>query len=112
MRSNRQATVIRIFHRWSGIALIVFLALKMLSGYSMTGQMGVFVQEVGYRIHFSAWVDAPLLFLFTFHALYGILKILLSAGLKNKKGAFLIVNVMGAVLFVLSILFIYAKITW
>lgn len=103
----KQAQLIRVFHRWSGLFLIVFLGLKILSGYTMGGHNAPISAEAAYKIHFSPWVDIPLLFLAVFHASYGILKIMLAGKIKNKDRTFVMTNVLAFLVLFVAILFIY-----
>ena len=97
---------VRLFHRWSGILLIVFVGLKILSGYSVTGEMGIFSQKTAYRIHLADWVDGPLLFLFIFHSLYGLFKIVNQYLGKGRTTVFWVFTSLAVVLFLLALIFI------
>jgi succinate dehydrogenase/fumarate reductase cytochrome b subunit len=99
-------TWVRKFHRVTGLALIVVVALKILSGYAVTGRVRIWDSEGGSLIHLSKWIDAPLLFLFTFHSLYGIYK-MLQPHVMNKALLFWILNAIGSVLFIGAIVGIY-----
>lgn len=99
--------LVRRFHRWSGLLLIILVGLKMISGYSIAGNLSIFDPSVGFKIHYAKWVDVPLLFLFTFHALYGILKILMTKGVTNRPMAFVVTTLLGFVFFSMSIVIIY-----
>lgn len=103
----KSARFIRAFHRWSGMLLIGFVALKILTGYTISGQIAPFSTEAGYRIHFSPWVDVPLLVLFVLHASYGVLKILLARNVKNRTGAFVWTNVLAGLIIALAILAVF-----
>ena len=98
---------IRTFHRWSGILLILTVSLKILSGYAINGFLSFFSQSSGYKIHYARWIDIPLIFLFIFHASYGILKIVIPKNNKKNQTVFLITNCVAMVLFLTAMLFIY-----
>ena len=106
MKNTTPLTFIRIFHRWSGLFLIVFIALKILSGYVIAGQLGILSNRVGYLIHYAKVVDIPLLFLFIFHSIYGVYKIV-QRKVKDKVGFFLIATFLALLLYITAILFIY-----
>ncbi len=98
---------VRIFHRWSGMFLIVFVGLKILSGYVAAGNLGFLNQETAYHIHYALWVDLPLLFLFIFHSFYGLFKILNQYYSSKQRLLFNIITLLAMVLFILGVIFIY-----
>jgi succinate dehydrogenase/fumarate reductase cytochrome b subunit len=107
MKSNTPSVLIRIFHRWSGLLLIIFVSLKLLSGFIIAGDLDILNLSTGYRIHYAKFVDIPLIFFFIFHALYGILKIIMSRGIRNKMMAFTVTTIFGIVIFIISVIYIY-----
>jgi succinate dehydrogenase/fumarate reductase cytochrome b subunit len=107
MRKFTPIIFVRLFHRWSGILLIVFVGLKLLSGYSAVGDIGVLNGETAERVHFALWVDIPLLFLFISHSCYGLFKILNPYFSKKQHLLFYIMTLLAMVLFVLTVIFIY-----
>jgi len=92
-----QASIIRIFHRWSGLILILLVGLKILSGYRL----------IPFR-HVTVWVDIPLVFFFIFHASYGLLKIRM-VRLQKKNQAFLFTNIIGGFIFLVYIYIIFLE---
>jgi hypothetical protein len=107
MKETTPAVLIRRFHRWSGLALILLVSLKLISGFRLAGAIGFPAEAAAGRMHFSAWVDAPLMFFFIFHAAYGILKILMPK-ISRKAGAFLFASIAAFLVFLTSILSIYS----
>lgn len=107
MQNKRVVKGIYQFHRWSGMLLILLVGLKLISGFSIAGNLELFAQKTGYRIHYAQVVDIPLLFCFIMHAAYGILKGLWARVSLNKQSSALITTVVGFLVFALSILFIY-----
>lgn len=97
---------VRIFHRWSGLFLILFVGLKIVSGYVAAGEMEIFSQKTAYRIHFADWIDVPLLFLFIFHSLYGLFKIINQYLSKGRTTVFWLITSLAAVLFLVALIFI------
>jgi succinate dehydrogenase/fumarate reductase cytochrome b subunit len=97
---------IRVFHRWSGIALILLVGAKILSGFTLSGSITLFSERLASQLHYSRWIDIPLLFGFLFHALYGIVKIG-SARIARKNLFFWIMSVLGILLFLASFLFLF-----
>ncbi|MBN1782944.1 hypothetical protein JW948_17555 [bacterium] len=106
MKPASTAVFIRIFHRWSGLLLILFTGLKILSGFVIAGRIQLFGASAGYRIHYAAWIDVPLLFLFIMHAMYGLLKIV-QGRITSKTAAFAVASISGVLLFLISLIFIY-----
>jgi hypothetical protein len=106
MKPTTPMRFIRVFHRWSGISLILIISLKILSGLSAAGRIMTIPVSQAYALHFAAWLDVPLLLLFYFHALYGLFKII-QGKIQNKVLLFWCTNIIGVLLFVWSILFIY-----
>jgi len=93
MKETTPAVAIRHFHRWSGFALILLVAIKIISGFRLSGAFGFPGEAAANRMHFSGWVDVPLLFFFIFHSTYGILKVWMSRGSSRKARAFVIANI-------------------
>ena len=95
MSKTTPSLIIRLFHRWSGLLLILLIGLKILSGYGLID-----------FVHVTVWVDIPLIFFFVFHASYGILKILMPR-IKRKWQAFFITNLIGLIIFLLFIFTVF-----
>lgn len=107
MEPRAQAAFVRSFHKYSGLLLILLVALKLFSGFEAHQKFGLVPGIQAVRWHTRAWVDLPLTFLFLFHASYGILKIFMVRGIKKRVRAFASANVVPGLLFVLTVLFIY-----
>ena len=90
-----------IFHRISGLILILLIGLKMYSGFGMTGCMGRDVIAFWGRIHVSLPVDMALTFLFIYHSLYGLRTCLIDLGVKREKELFWGFSVLGLALYIL-----------
>ena len=106
MKPTTPMRFIRVFHRWSGVLLIFIVGLKIVSGLSAAGQIMLLPVSGAYSLHLSAFLDTPLLFLFYFHALYGLFKIF-QGKIQKKVLIFWFTNVIGLLLFAWSILVIY-----
>jgi succinate dehydrogenase/fumarate reductase cytochrome b subunit len=67
------------FIRFSGPLLFILVGLKILSGYALTGK----IQGVAWltNLHLSKSLDFSLIFLFIFHALYGLRLFLIDLGM-------------------------------
>jgi succinate dehydrogenase/fumarate reductase cytochrome b subunit len=106
MKETTPAVLIRTFHRWSGLLLILLVTAKLLSGFRLAGEIHFPGEIAANRLHFSRWIDVPLIFFFLFHSAYGILKVLMSKGIQKKARAFLAANLVAIVLFALIMGFI------
>jgi succinate dehydrogenase/fumarate reductase cytochrome b subunit len=71
------------FIRFSGPLLFVLVGLKILSGYSLVGKMTGIPWLPG--LHENRTLDFLLLFLFTFHAIYGIRLFLIDLGMMRRE---------------------------
>lgn len=107
MSKTSSGAFINTFHKWSGLLLILFIALKILSGYAVYGMPSIFSRSTGGAIHFARWVDIPLLFLFIYHAVYGVLKVFTKFNTRNKPVVFWLTTLVATFLFVILVLFVY-----
>ena len=107
MAKTQPGNFIQSFHKWSGIFLVLFVTLKIISGYIISGALAPFDISKAYLIHYAKWVDIPLLFLFIFHAIYGILKGVTKFRTRNKPSVFWLTTLLATVLFTIMIVFIY-----
>ena len=90
-----------IFHRVSGVILIVLIGFKIFTGYGILGRFGVNVIEIMRALHRSLALDLSLVFLFIFHALYGIRTCLIDLGFRGERIMFWMLTVLGVILFFL-----------
>jgi succinate dehydrogenase/fumarate reductase cytochrome b subunit len=104
MNKLKPAEWIQLFHRWSGLCLILLIGIKLLSGFVLSGKIQLLNEKSASWMHFSKWVDLPLLFFFLFHAAYGVLKIAMSKGIQNKDRALILTNVIAGVLFLFMLI--------
>jgi succinate dehydrogenase/fumarate reductase cytochrome b subunit len=94
------------FLRFSGPLLLMLVGLKILSGYSFVGR----IQGASWlsNLHVNRTLDLLLLFVFIFHALYGLRLFLIDLGMvKQEKILFWAFTVVSAGLFVLSYAFLF-----
>ena len=89
------------FIRFSGPLLLILVGLKILSGYSFIGK----VRGTSWlsNLHINKTLDVLLLFIFIFHALYGLRLFLIDLGMmKQEKLLFWAFTIVSAGLFVFS----------
>jgi succinate dehydrogenase/fumarate reductase cytochrome b subunit len=94
------------FVRFSGPLLLILVGLKILSGYSLIGR----IQEVSWlsNLHINRTLDLLLLFVFIFHALYGLRLFLIDLGMvKKEKVLFWASTIISAGLFVFSYIYFF-----
>jgi len=91
-----------LVQRITAILLIVFVPLKLLSGYIMVGDMpGPVAWAAG--IHSSVITDVILLLIIVFHLFYGIRVILVDFGwVKSAKTLFYVSTVISVIFFTLG----------
>ena len=96
-----------VFHRVSGVLLIVLLGLKFFSGFGLGEHFGPEAVESFRTLHNTKVLELLLLFLFVFHSAYGIRTILFDLGVKKEKQLFWGATIVGAVVFVVLGLMFY-----
>ncbi len=94
-----------IFHRISGLLLIVLLSLQLLTGFFQAGESS---SDLAITLHKHAVLNCLIVFLFVFHSLYGIRTILMDLGLGREKLLFWCSNALGLVIYVVFLV-LYAK---
>jgi succinate dehydrogenase/fumarate reductase cytochrome b subunit len=96
-----------LFHRTSGLLLIVLLAMKIFSSYFLYTKDKKPDWALG--IHRNPVVDILILVLFTFHSLYGLRTIAIDLGYRKEKQLFWLSNVLGCAI-AATLIFIYARV--
>jgi succinate dehydrogenase/fumarate reductase cytochrome b subunit len=94
------------FIRFSGPLLLILVGVKILSGYALIGR----ISGISWLsdLHQNRALDVLLLFLFIFHAFYGLRLFLIDLGMmKKEKPLFWIFTVISAGLFVLSYIYFF-----
>ena len=88
-----------VFHRLSGVVLIVLLSLQLVTGFFQSSpSQSEFVKSVA-GLHRHTPVVCLTVFLLIFHALYGLRTILLVLGIGRERPLLWGCNLLGAVLF-------------
>ena len=89
------------FIRFSGPLLLILVGLKILSGYALVGRVNGPSWLSGF--HQNRAFDLLLLFVFIFHALYGLRLFLIDMGMvKQEKLLFWVLTLVSVGLFVFS----------
>jgi len=100
-----------VFHRISGLLLILLVGLQITTGLSQGSSAEAGTAQVAAKLHNHPLLVCLLVFLFTFHSLYGIRTILMDVGLRREKSVFWVVTVLGAVFFSAFLVF-YLSAVW
>jgi succinate dehydrogenase/fumarate reductase cytochrome b subunit len=94
------------FIRFSGPLLLILVGLKIVSGYALVGKMAG--PSWLSNLHHNLASDILLLFLFIFHALYGLRLFLVDLGMiKQEKLLFWICTIISAGLFAFSYIYFF-----
>jgi succinate dehydrogenase/fumarate reductase cytochrome b subunit len=88
-----------LFHRISGVLLIFLLALQFATGFMQAGSAQGNSLKVAAGMHQHPTFNCLLVFLVTFHGLYGVRTILLDLGLKRERLLFWLCTGVGIVVF-------------
>jgi succinate dehydrogenase/fumarate reductase cytochrome b subunit len=94
------------FIRFSGPLLLILVGIKILSGYSLVGR----IQGISWlaNLHQNRTLDIFLLFIFIFHALYGLRLFLIDLGMvKQEKLLFWAFTTVSAGLFIFSYVYFF-----
>ncbi len=93
------------FLRFSGPLLLILVGLKILSGYALVGRIngGLWLST----LHDNRTLDLLLLFVFVFHALYGLRLFLIDLGMKQERFMFWTFTIMGSLILAFSYLYFY-----
>lgn len=96
-----------LFHRISGVALIVLIGIKILTSYFL------FTKEQkpdwALSLHRQPVLDVLLLILFTFHSAYGLRTILIDFGYRKEKALFWVFTIAATVISTVLII-LYASV--
>jgi succinate dehydrogenase/fumarate reductase cytochrome b subunit len=94
-----------LVQRITALVLLIFLPLKIYSGYAMAGKLpGIGVLST---LHLNAFLDAGLIFALIFHALYGIRVILIDVGVvKDNRSVFKLFTIIGSILCAVTFFFL------
>ena len=96
-----------LFHRTSGLILIVLFGIKIFSSYFLYTKDKKPGWALG--IHRNPVLDILILVLFTFHSLYGLRTIAIDLGYRKEKQLFWLSNVLGCAISA-ALVFIYTRV--
>jgi succinate dehydrogenase/fumarate reductase cytochrome b subunit len=95
-----------LFHRISGVSLIILFGIKIFTSFFL------FTKETkpdwALSLHRQPVLDVLILMLFTFHSIYGLRTIILDFGYQKGKVLFWASNVVAAAISI-SLIYLYAR---
>jgi succinate dehydrogenase/fumarate reductase cytochrome b subunit len=89
-----------LFHRITGVLLIVLLVLQLATGFFQASSSNLESVKATAGLHSHALLSCLLVFVATFHGLYGLRTILLDLGVQRERLLFWAATVLGSVFFV------------
>ena len=85
-----------LFHRISGVTLIILFGIKILTSYFLFTKDKK--PDWALSLHRNPVLDILILILFTFHSMYGLRTVAIDLGYRKEKELFWIANVAAAVI--------------
>lgn len=95
-----------LFHRISGVSLIILFGNKILTSFFLLTKETK--PDWALSLHRQPVLDVLILVLFTFHSIYGLRTIVLDFGYRKEKTLFWVSNVMAAVISIF-LLYLYIR---
>jgi succinate dehydrogenase/fumarate reductase cytochrome b subunit len=93
-----------LFHRISGVSLIILFGIKILTSFFLFTKDKK--PDWALSLHRQPVLDVLILILFTFHSVYGLRTIALDFGYKKEKQLFLLSNFAAAIIS-LALIYMY-----
>ena len=100
-----------IFHRISGVLLIVLLGFQLLTGFLQAGAAQGESLKVASAMHRHAALNCLLVFLVIFHGLYGLRTILLDLGMRRERLLFWSFTLLGTAGYTAFLVYYFTRIT-
>jgi len=88
-----------VFHRVSGLILILLIGFKIYTGFGTVGRFGQDVVPYWTVLHDNIIVDLIAILLFIYHSLYGVRTCLVDWGIKKEKELFWGLSALGLVVY-------------
>ena len=96
-----------IFHRVSGVLLIFLIVFQLVTGFFQASTSNSELVKATAELHNHAMLNCLMVFLFIFHALYGVRTILIDLGVKAEKSLFWGSTILGLVLFAVFLILFF-----
>ncbi|MCS7281302.1 MAG: hypothetical protein NZ583_06725 [Desulfobacterota bacterium] len=94
-----------LFHRISGVALLILFGIKIFTSFFLFTKDAK--PDWALSLHRNPAMDILILVLFTFHSVYGIRNIVLDLGYRNEKKLFIASNALAGIIS-LVLIYLYA----
>jgi succinate dehydrogenase/fumarate reductase cytochrome b subunit len=91
-----------LFHRISGVTLIILFGIKILTSYFLFTKDKK--PDWALSLHRNPVLDILILILFTFHSMYGLRTVAIDLGYRKEKELFWIANVAAALISVVLVI--------
>jgi len=85
-----------LFHRISGVSLIVLFGVKILTSFFLFTKDSK--PDWALSLHSQPVLDVLILILFTFHSIYGLRTIIMDFGYRNEKRLFVLSNTVASII--------------
>ena len=96
-----------LFHRVSGLVLIVLLGMQMITGALQLVKENPGVAEGARKLHMNGFCMTLLVLLIIMHAMYGLRTVLYDVGVRKERLLFWVCTMCGAVLSVVYLWFFF-----
>jgi succinate dehydrogenase/fumarate reductase cytochrome b subunit len=94
-----------LFHRISGVSLIILFGIKILTSYFLFTKDKK--PDWALSLHRNPVLDVLILILFTFHSIYGLRTVAIDLGYKKEKQLFLVSNIVASLIAAVLIYFYF-----
>jgi succinate dehydrogenase/fumarate reductase cytochrome b subunit len=94
-----------LFHRISGVSLIILIGIKIFTSYFLFTKDKK--PDWALSLHRHPVLDVLILILFTFHSIYGLRTIAIDLGYRKEKQLFLLSNIVASVIAAVLIYFYF-----
>ena len=95
-----------LFHRISGVSLIILIGIKIFTSYFLFTKDKK--PDWALSLHRHPVLDVLILILFTFHSIYGLRTIAIDLGYKKEKQLFVVSNIAASVI-AAALLYVYFR---
>ena len=99
-----------LFHRISGVLLVVMLAFQFSTGFMQAGSPRPEMLKVASALHRHTTMNCLLVFLVVFHGLYGLRTIALDMGLRREWLLFWLCTLLGTAIFAAFLVYYFTQI--
>ncbi|HON85390.1 MAG TPA: hypothetical protein PK864_05105 [Syntrophorhabdaceae bacterium] len=94
-----------LFHRISGVSLIILFGIKILTSFFLFTKDKK--PDWALSLHRQPVIDVLILILFTFHSIYGLRTIAIDMGYRKEKKLFWLSNIVAGVISLILIYFYF-----